>query len=439
MTSSRIAGSLARAAFGAVVLVAAALLLLPAVLAKDKDTAAAEAKLRAEAAKQVLDHALWCAQKGAKKDGTSAADEAAALDAQLPKLADAESALEALAEDAADAADAVAKQRKAVGPRIAAVYDKLAALDHDAKDTARFEDYVFRALAWDPTRTRMDRIRKAIDDARGDEGGRLLVRLMRADPDGVAAGKYERTELAIASKGLLLLGSPAHPLVGWVSLPRDWAKGKTYPILVGVEGAGCNFAGYARGFMNARASRPVILLAPITLSNTNDLKPETYPYYDRGVLEDCGKDVLKRLAFDGPGVDALLDVIRKRFGGEEKVFLTGFSGGGQYTYYKLFQDPAPVRGAAPACGNFGGAGVQGAPGAGADGGPPVHLFTGEKDQHRDDVFGQKPGIEGQTDLAQEHLARLGYKHVERTTVKGAGHDSLAPLVWKFVDGVLGLK
>ncbi len=53
--------------------------------------------------------------------------------------------------------------------------------------------------------------------------------------------------------------------------------------------------------------------------------------------------------FDGPGMDKILEIVTKRFGGDEKVFLTGFSGGGKYCYWKLFMDPAHVRGAAPTC------------------------------------------------------------------------------------------
>jgi hypothetical protein len=406
--------------------------------AKEKDSAAAEAKLKPEAAKLVAEYAAWCAANGAKKEGAAALAEAESLDAQTPKLAETKVALESLADDVA-AADAIAKQKKAAGPKIAAAYDKLAAIDHDPRLDGRFEEYLFRALVWDTGAARISKIRKAIDDAAGgnrpDEAGRLLVRLKRADRDGVAAGKYDKLEIDFATKDVLLLGSDTHPLVGWVSLPKDWSKGKSYPVLVGVEGAGCSFLGYCRGSMSARGSRPVIVLAPVTLSNTNELKAETYPCYGKALLDEWNA---KRMDFDGAGVDALLSVIRKRFGGEEKVFVTGFSGGGQFTYFKLLQDPSHVRGAAPACGNFGGAGAQGAPGAGVGGGPPVHLFTGEKDQYKDHV-GAEPGIEAQTDSAEENLKRLGYTHIERTQVKGAGHDPLHALVWKFVDQVLSAK
>lgn len=424
-------------------IVAAVLAAAAAALAFAKDAdPAAETKLRAEAAKSVAEYAAWCSAHGAKKDGAEAAAEAESLDAQAPKLAETKSALDALSEDAADAAAAVTKQRLTSGPKIASAYEKLAALEHDPKDSGRFEQYVLRGVAWDPSPARIGKARKAVDDAasggHAEEAGRLLVGLKRIDAAGAAAGKYERVENELATKDVLLLGSDAHALVGWLSLPKGWTKGKSYPVLVDVDGAGCNFLGSLRTFSGLRAARPVIVLAPVTFSNTNDMKPETYPCYPASLVAEWNAKNGKRHEFDGPGVDALLDVIRKRFGGEERVFLTGFSGGGQYTYWKLFHDPAHVRGAAPSCANFGGAGLDGAPGAGGDGGPPVHLFTGEKDPYREHV-NTEPGIESQTDLAEQNLKRLGYTHVERTQVKGAGHDALPALVWRFIDQVMGVK
>jgi hypothetical protein len=409
------------------------------LLAKGQDPTIVEAKLKPEAAKQLAEYAGWCASHGAKKDGMAALDEALWLDAMAPKHEEVKAQLDALAADAPDAADAVVKERKARGPKIATAFDKLAGIEHDVKEAGRFEDYECRALTWDPTPARIAKIRKEIDDAcsgnRMDEAGRLLVRVKRVDVEGATAGKYEKIELALATKDALLVGSDEHPLVGYVSLPKDWSKGKTYPILVGVEGAGCSFLGYCSGFTKERLGRQVIVVAPVTLSNTNELKADLYPCYTKALLDEWDK---KRLKFDAPGIDALLAVVRKRFGGEEKVFLTGFSGGGKYTYFKLFQDPAHVRGAATACCNFGGDGLEGAPGAGEGGGPPVHLFTGEKDGFKDKV-GNEPGIEPQTTSARENLDKLGYRHVEYTQVKGSGHSPLPALVWDFVDKVLGGK
>ncbi len=312
-------------------------------------------------------------------------------------------------------------------------------LAHDPKDAARFERYLFAAYRWAGTKGRLGRIQKAVDDAaranRAEDAGRLLVGLELLDYEGAAAGRYDRVELDLATKDACLLGSTVNELVAWVSLPRDWAKGKSYPILVGVDGAGSNFLGYARGSKGVRGSRPLILVCPCTLSNTNALDAAKYPMYDPALLAAWDA---KRLAFDGPGVDGVLDVVRRRFGGEEKIFVTGFSGGGNYTYWKLLSDPAHVRGACPACANYSGGGLEGAPGAGPDGGPVVQLMTGEKDEFRETAFGG-PGIEPQTDAAQKALEGLGYTHVTRIVVPGSGHSPLHAQVYEFIDRVLGAR
>lgn len=412
--------------------------LVPAFAAKDK--AAVERKAREDCAKLLLAHVEWCAKNGARDEGAHTLDEARALLPDADGLESAAAALTALPEDAGAGPDkaVLERQRKSAGPKIAKAYEKLAE-SLAAPAPAAATDLLVRGLSWDPAPARLKRVVSRVKDAgKGDpdEAGRLLSALRRADADGAAKGDYDSLEADLAKDGIVLLSSPVSPLVGYVSLPNGWKKGGAYPVLVAVDGAGSNFLGCAKNFSGARGARDVIVLAPVTLSNTNALEAKKYPHYTQALLDEWNA---KRLDFDQPGIDGLLQVLRERYGAEEKVFLTGFSGGGLYTYYELLQHPDRVAGAAPACANFGGSGVQGAPGAGEGGGPPVHLFTGELDPHKDDVFGQKPGIEGQTDLIEGALAKLGYTHVERTQVKGAKHSALTGEVWKFVDQVLDAR
>jgi hypothetical protein len=96
------------------------------------------------------------------------------------------------------------------------------------------------------------------------------------------------------------------------------------------------------------------------------------------------------------------------------------------------QRPGRVWASVPACANFQPGLAQGAEPV-ADGGPPVWILTGEKDEHRDHVFGQKPGIEGQADWAQESFTTLKFTHVKRTMLPGVGHSSCTDKVWSFLD------
>ncbi|MCE9636232.1 MAG: hypothetical protein K8T90_11070 [Planctomycetes bacterium] len=426
----------------ALALVAVALLVLPAAA---KDTAADEAKLKSQVAAEVVKAAAACAAAGAKTEGLALVAEAAALDPAAAGLDDAKSKAEGLDADADGAAAAATKARAAAKAKVAPLYDKLGDLDHAPADENRFLDYSIRAFQWDPkprAPALMKKAKESLDSPQPWTGARIMAKLRKADPDGTKAGKYDAFEVDLAKSNKLMLGCADNPMVAWVSFPKDWSKTKKMPVAVGVEGAGCGFAGYFGGLVGSRGSRGVICVTPVTVTNTNadNLNPKTYPMYDPAWLDVCKTDLMKRIEVEGPGMETILADLTERFGADDRAFHTGFSGGGIYTYWRLFQHPDKVRGAAPACGNFGGLGLQGAPGA-KDGGPAVLLMTGEKDPHRDFTFGDKnqPGIEPQTNNAQENLTKLGYTNVKRFMFPGVGHSSLHSEFWKFVDEVLAGK
>jgi predicted esterase len=423
----------------------AALVALLASSAAAKDTAAEQAKLRAQIATEVAKVAAACAAAGAKTDAAALLAEAVAADPAAPGVEDAKGRVEALEADQDGAAPAAQKARAAAKSKVAPLYDKLGDLDHDPSADAQHLDWSIRAFQWDPKAFGPELLKKAKSSLESDTpwvGARLMAKLRKADPDGTKAGRYDAMEIELAKSNKLMLGSADYPIVAWVSLPKDWSKTKKVPVAVGVDGAGSGFAGYFAAMVSTRGSRTAICVAPVTLTNTNadNLNPGKYPMYDPKWLEVCKNDVQKRIDVEGPGVEAILDDLHERFGADEKCFHTGFSGGGIYTYWRLFQHPDKVRGAAPACANFGGLGLQGAPGA-KDGGPAVFLMTGEKDPHRDFTHGDKnqPGIEPQTNLAEENLKKLGYTNVKRSMLPGVGHSALQAEFWKFVDEVLAGK
>jgi len=396
---------------------------------------AKDEKARAKTAKTLLDWAGWCARNGAPEPGRAALTEAGTLGGET----EGDVAAEVDAADETADADAIARGRKIHGPKIAKAYHSLGSVSHDDAESERFLGYRIRALHWDPSKARGKKLAKWIE--RQEDMGlaaRAIGKAWTAAGDRDGATAITSFVAKNASGSLLLVGSADHPLVAFVSLPKGWKRGRSYPVLVGVDGAGSGFAGYGRSSISARGSRDVIGVYPMTLSNTNALDPKKYPHYTQSILDE-NAGVPDRLKFDLAGVNAVLALLSRHVGAEERVFLTGFSGGGQFTYMKLLQEPDKVAGAVPCCGNFAAA-PAGAPGAGEDGGPPVLLLTGENDPHRDFTFGNKdsPGIEPQTDAAEKALSELGYTHVERRMVK-AGHSPLHAEVWKFVDSVLDAK
>ncbi len=392
------------------------LALLPlAALAKED----AEAKALEKIGSIWRDYARFAKDKGQKAEARSAiarAREAGAKD--LDALAEEVEALEDAPED-----PEVAKWREPFAKPVAQLYDKLAKSD---------DKWLLRAAETEPTKARLGKLAALLkglagNRANADKAGGILVRLRELDPEG----KWDAIEQEMA-KGDVALVKGKHAMVGWLSLPKAWKKGAKLPVLVAVEGAGCGFLGRARDQAGTRGSRDFLVLAPCSLSNTNELDPAKYPWYSKPQLDEGNRN---RIGFDMEGLLALLDVLKERYGADGRLAITGFSGGGNLCYALTMLHPERVIVSAPACANFSGLGFSDA--KPVDGGPPVRILTGEKDEHRDFTFGKKdsPGIEPQTDRAVAALKELGFKDVTRTMLKGVGHSACASQVWEAVDAV----
>jgi len=415
---------------GAMIRAAAVLLLVAAPAVSKPD---AEAKSLEKITKVWVDYARWCKLQGLKTEAGQALAEARAADPKADGLDALAAEVEALAGGTDDAPGLESRRRKA-RQDAAKLYEKLAKLDHEDADAARFEGYLFRAAELDPSKARLGKIAARVKQLAGnrrtaDDAARLLVRLRALDPEG----KYDGLELDLAREDVVLVKHADHPMVGYLNLPKGWRKGAEFPVLVAVDGAGSNFLGAARNFAKARGGRDFIVLAPCSLSNTNALEPAKYPFYDAETLEAGNRD---RIGFDVEGLKGLLEVAKERFGASDRFAITGFSGGGNLCYAMTALFPGRVLFSAPACANFAGLGFRDAnPVEG--GGPPVRIFTGEKDPHREHTHGDpnQPGIEPQTDAAVKALESLGFTKLTRTMLPGVGHSSCAQQVWECSDDI----
>ena len=89
----------------------------------------------------------------------------------------------------------------------------------------------------------------------------------------------------------------------------------------------------------------------------------------------------------------------------------------------------------PACANFAGLGAADAVQPNG-GGPPILIYTGEKDPHRTWTHGKVggvPGIEPQTDKVVGVLAAKGFTNVTREMLKGVKHSPLHERFWEVAD------
>jgi len=401
--------------------VALLLLLASATGAESKS----ETKLRARAAKVLSEYVLYCKSRGLKSEALEAYARARRLDPKYDSGDLLNTQLEALEQSPTAPSSAAARKLKA-HKNLAKVYDKLAKLK-----TERADDYRFEAVRLDPSKARIGRVVQEIKKEKPERAGTLLARLRDAHPEG----DYTSITASLAQRDVALISGKGHAAVGWISLPRGWKKGKRYPVLVTVDGAGSNFLGATRGFAKTRSKRPWIVLGPCTFSNTNALTRKKYPWYPADLVERLDKDTSGRFEFDSEGLLALIETVREQFGGEEKFAITGFSGGGFLCYGITLLHPDRVRLAVPACANFAGFGSSESPEA-KNGGPPIRIFTGEKDQHRTWTHGKVggvPGIEPQTDRAVAALKEQRFTDVKRVMLPGVKHSSLRGKVWETVD------
>ncbi|MDJ0975702.1 MAG: hypothetical protein QNJ98_14670 [Planctomycetota bacterium] len=323
-------------------------------------------------------------------------------------------------------------------------HDKAKALDAELKGLDALATTI-EGLAGEgeATAATTKRIEKAQKDAA--KGYDKLAKLFGKDEGDIRAMRHAVTALSLdaskkrvaalaakAKKSPLLLVSPTHEAAAYVSLPGSWKPGKSYPVLVSVDGAGANFKGNANSFKSGRGSRPFITVAPNALSCTNAIDPKKFPAYSKALIDKWNG---KRTSFDVPGLLAMLDFLHAHFGAEKKIAITGFSGGGNLCYGFTLRHPDRVFCAAPACANFQPGLAQGAKKP-EDGGPRIHVMTGEKDPHRHLTHGKTPpGIEEQTDWAMKAFEENGFTNVKRTMLPGVGHSSLVRQVWDFVDEV----
>lgn len=203
-----------------------------------------------------------------------------------------------------------------------------------------------------------------------------------------------------------------------VSLPRGWSKARSWPIVVVVEAAEKQFEVNARRFAAARGDLPFIIVAPFAVTNGRQGQgdPRIYPY---------GAATWRRIerdgvcAFDVDGVLRAVDVVRRRYGGEERFFVTGFEAGAHLVWALVFRHPERLRGAAPVAGNYIGRCVEDAALSthAARRELPVRGFVGDADE----LCGPRGKLHGQWEAARALALAHGWGRVDETVVPGKGH------------------
>jgi poly(3-hydroxybutyrate) depolymerase len=405
--------------------------LLAALLARaDGKAGSKDQELRRAIAAGLADLASWCPAKALTDEGRALAEEALSLDAANAKAKEAkEKCAGASAGTEADRKEYEGKLA-GYGKKLAPLYRELGLQKHDKKDDAAYDGFLVRAFELDA------KLGPAIDaEWRGAQGKRDWERAHRiasgmertaSDPARVKALKD--IELKVAERSPVLKGVSGHEFRYYMMLPKDWTPAKKWPVVVYVEGAGSNFLGGINNYASNRGELNCIVVTPQSISSTNDLPSQKAKYaYPAALLERYNGDAVGRLKFDEEGLLLALADLRKDYGAEEKIFITGFSGGGNLTWRMVFGHPDLLWGAAPACPNF--ANPLELSAAPERENLPVKVFQGDKDEYL------KSMLEAQWEGAKKICDEKGWKNVSRTMLPGVGHSACVAEVMAFFRGI----
>ncbi|MCA8947728.1 MAG: hypothetical protein KDB29_15945 [Planctomycetes bacterium] len=405
------------ARFGSAVLLLLALSLDAGVVAQPADTSSST-KLKQAIAKELVSAADAASDNGQNATAAEFLNEALAL---VPDDRKAAKALEKLDnEQNSEDAEAVAKYEKKVDKALKKAANGYCQLFSELitdKDRTTVNAWLARAFELH-AETANDWVESEYRALYGKKDFGEVYRLLNlaqlhptGDEKKDAARESVLTECVadLSVRNPLLMQCREHDMNYYISLPAGWTKDKEWPIYVTQEGAGSNFQGMNRGA--AKGNKEFIVITCCTFSNTNSLdgQAKKYPYTQEFLDKWAGN----RLAFDEPGLLAVMKEVRELYNGTEKICITGYSGGGILTWHMVFKHPDKVIAAVPACANFAGA-QEISDDTEAKKKIIVHAYQGEKDQHKETM------LDAQWESALKLAKANGYENVTRDIIPG-GH------------------
>ena len=239
--------------------------------------------------------------------------------------------------------------------------------------------------------------------------------------------------LVHASEAPQLKTASSHPIQYYLSLPEGWTIAKKWPVIVVIESAERDFFQAATDFAQARGRRPFILVAPLVVTNggTGYRNVPSYHYSDAvwATIQNSGA-----FNFDMDGITAIVQDVRKQYGGEDQYFIAGLEAAGHTIWGILFNHPEAVRGAALVCPNYLGRWVdeEHISPAAERLALPIRNFVVNKD----DLWAPGRPIYAQMQKAMSLAEAHGYKNISLTRVEGKGHERLADEVLTYFSSLL---
>ena len=221
----------------------------------------------------------------------------------------------------------------------------------------------------------------------------------------------------------------SHPMQYYLSLPTKWEPGKSWPVVIALEGGNKNFLRMAQTYAASRGDLPYIIVSPMILSNGGDeLRSLPEYHYPAAVWDEVAQS--GKCKFDFDGIAAVIDDVHARYGGERQVFITGHSAGAHLVWAMILHHPERLSAAAVTCGNFVGRCVneETLTSVSAPSDLPIRGFQGALDAAREP-------LELQFQRARAVASAHGYRNIYQQAIEGEGHQPFAKEVLAYFNSL----
>jgi predicted esterase len=158
-----------------------------------------------------------------------------------------------------------------------------------------------------------------------------------------------------------------HPMRYVISLPSQWEPGRQWPVIIAPNAHYGSKAATIRMLapLNEQRKAGFIIVSPIVINSDPVAPMKEY----QGVIADGiraadakkgegERDDDARAAFDSAGIRAVIQDVQRLYGGEDRVYITGFSASTHIVYLFLFTHPELLKGAFINSGVYRGRGVD---------------------------------------------------------------------------------
>lgn len=236
------------------------------------------------------------------------------------------------------------------------------------------------------------------------------------------------SNVAYSQSTLTLQKAAGHPIQYYISLPKDWTKAKSWPVVVVLEAADKEYQKNAERFVTARGDMPFILVAPFNTNNGNQGRrdPKLFPYSNEtwDYMEKVGD-----CQFNDEGIEKIIQEVADKYNGEKKVYITGFEAGAHVLWSIVLNHPELLKAAAPVAGNFRNRCVESGKTSNdpSKKNLPIKSFVGDGDEY----FRPSGKVYNQWTEVKSLAESNGYENISENVIAKKGHEPMPSEVMNY--------